>query len=93
MTDIETRLERLEQRDKAERAGWAKDAAAAENWHRPDDAERFVDLGAVASREDVAAAVRAVTEREPYLAKTRQKPRDVNEAMGIAAMDAIERLR
>ena len=56
------------------REQWVTAAASALNFHEPEDASRFVNLGEIESREDAERAVKAIAKAKKHLVKDEDKP-------------------
>ena len=69
--EAEKRAQEFEQQaTNVRREQWVQAAAAALNFHEPDDASRFVDLSDIESREDAERAVKAIAKAKKHLVKS-----------------------
>ena len=59
----------LQQATNVQRENWVAAAAAALNFHEPDDASRFVDLSEIETKADAERAVKDVAKRKKHLVK------------------------
>jgi chromosome segregation ATPase len=63
------REQAIQQATNVQRENWVAAAAAALNFHEPDDASRFVDLSEVETKADAERAVKDVAKRKKHLVK------------------------
>lgn len=73
------------------REQWVTAAASALNFHEPEDASRFVNLGEIESREDAERAVKAIAKAKKHLVRDEDKPlpgKVLNDGRKASAADA-----